>query len=146
MLSLTDPSNGRPILTFRPSLWKHLDTNRDRLSINLFWPKKLSDLQDEDYDDEANMLPYESLTPLLTFRSLRSLTLGGMERSYQRLIWQTVFLNPGLRDLTLEMALEPVVISDNLKKCIKLTKDWIFPMPIPGWGAYLPSSFPAIVH
>lgn len=77
-------------MNFRASLWKHLDTSRDKLSLNLFWPKKLEDLQDEDFDEEANMLPYDLMKPLLTFRSLKSLTLGGMERSYQRLIWYVV--------------------------------------------------------
>jgi hypothetical protein len=41
------------------------------------------------------------MKPLLNFTNLRSLTLSGMERSYQRIIWQTVFQNPQLNDLTI---------------------------------------------
>jgi hypothetical protein len=136
-VQLTDicSSNGRPILNFRASLWKHLDTSRDKLSINLFWPKKIEDLEDEDYDEEANVFPYDPMKPLLNFTNLRSLTLGGMERSYQRIIWRTVFQNPQLNDLTLEMALSPVIIREALPKCMSVTKGYIFPVPIPKWAS-----------
>jgi hypothetical protein len=85
------------------------------------------------------VFPYEATKPLLNFTNLRSLTLSGMERSYQRIIWQTVFQNPQLNDLTIEMALSPVVIREALPKRMGVTKDWTYPIPIPGWAsiAYL---------
>ncbi|KOS45635.1 hypothetical protein ACN38_g3460 [Penicillium nordicum] len=45
-----------------------------------------------------------ALRPLVEFRNLRVLRLTGMFKSYQRTIWQAVWLNPQLVTLELEMA------------------------------------------
>ena len=94
------------------------------------------------------MFPYDAMKPLLNFTNLRSLTLNGMERSYQRIIWQTVFRNPQLYDLTLEMALSPVIIREALPQCMKVNRGWIFPTPIPGWASatYLGHHGEGILH
>lgn len=88
------------------------------------------------------------MKPLLNFKNLRSLTLGGMERSYQRIIWQTVFQNSQLNDLTLEMALSPVIIREALPKCMGITKEYMFPIPIPGRASivYLGHHGEGILH
>jgi hypothetical protein len=94
------------------------------------------------------MFPYDAMKPLLNFTNLRSLTLNGMEKSYQHIIWQTVFRNPQLYDLTLEMALSPVIIREALPQCMKVNKGWIFPTPIPGWASatYLGHHGEGILH
>lgn len=50
------------------------------------------------------ILSLEQMRPLAEFRNLRVLKLTGMMKSYQRIIWQAVWLNPKLTTLELEMA------------------------------------------
>ncbi|KKZ63044.1 hypothetical protein EMCG_02614 [[Emmonsia] crescens] len=60
-------------------------------------------------DEDDDILPLETMAPLCNFRNLRFLRLTGMSQSYQMYIWQAVWLNPGLEELELEMALEPCI-------------------------------------
>ncbi|OQE35116.1 hypothetical protein PENCOP_c014G04895 [Penicillium coprophilum] len=50
------------------------------------------------------ILSLEQVRPLGEFRNLRVLKLTGMMKSYQPIIWQTVWVNPQLTTLELEMA------------------------------------------
>ncbi|CAI7596830.1 unnamed protein product [Penicillium glandicola] len=60
-------------------------------------------------EDEIRItiLTLEQMRPLVEFRRLRVLKLTGMMRSYQPIIWQTVWVNPQLTTLELEMAVGP---------------------------------------
>jgi hypothetical protein len=104
-----------PIIHFRPQLWRHLETTRDALNLDLFWPQKLHELAEREEEDRENIqcerhvFSLEGLVPLCEFRRLRSLRLGEMLQSYQTCIWRTCWLNPGLEELVLEMALEPTM-------------------------------------
>ena len=101
----------RPIMHFRPNLWRHLERNRQTLNLDLFWPLRLNkeEASEEIEAAEADIFPIQELRPLCEFRQLRSLQLNGMLQSYQKYIWQTCWLNPGLEELTLEMALKPSI-------------------------------------
>lgn len=50
------------------------------------------------------ILSLEQMRALTEFRNLRVLKLTGMMKSYQRIIWHAVWLNPQLTTLELEMA------------------------------------------
>ena len=94
----------KPILTFRGgSAWKYLEEDREDLYLDLFWPTK------KENPFRPDVMPLEGLAPLCNFRNLTFLKLTGMMRSYQKFIWQAVWLNPGLEVLELEMALEPCI-------------------------------------
>lgn len=111
--------SGHPIIHFRPQLWRHLEPTRDTLDLDLFWPQRSEgsgereEEEEEDSNDgnqdDASIFPSQGLLPLCEFRNLRSLRLGGMLQSYQAYIWRTCWLNPGLEELVLEMALEPTI-------------------------------------
>ncbi|KAJ5177317.1 uncharacterized protein N7500_000016 [Penicillium coprophilum] len=60
----------------------------------------------EEPEDEIviTILSLEQVRPLGEFRNLRVLKLTGMMKSYQPIIWQTVWVNPQLTILELEMA------------------------------------------
>jgi hypothetical protein len=66
----------------------------------------------------------EDLEPLCNFRQLRSLKITGMMESYQKYIWQAVWLNPHLRELTLEMALEPNIRKGHNKAWPTIKGTW----------------------
>lgn len=111
-VDLGDAQN--PIMHFRPQLWRHLERKRKIINLDLFWPQRwLGCEEEEDPSDhhqcEREIFPLQGLKPLCEFRSLRSLRLGGMLQSYQTYVWQTCWLNPGLEELVLEMALEPTI-------------------------------------
>lgn len=117
LLDLTDDKTDEPVsrkeqkmkmdayvpvkMIFTKELWQIIDTNLEELHLDLFWPKLQAEPQDGD------VFPLEDLEPLCNFRQLRSLKITGMMESYQKYIWQAVWLNPHLRELTMEMALEP---------------------------------------
>lgn len=88
---------------FTKELWPSIDTSLKELHLDLFWPKVGAEPR------EGDVFPVEDLEPLCNFRQLRSLKITGMMESYQKYIWQAVWLNPHLRELALEMALEPNV-------------------------------------
>lgn len=105
--------SSKPIMSFSGgATWRHLEVETDELALDLFWPTK------KESPFRPSIMPVQELSPLCNFRNLRSLTLTGMLRSYQPYIWQTVWLNPGLEELGLEMALEP---------CIRRTFDSSWP-------------------
>ena len=106
---------------FRPNLWRHLDRDRSILNIDLFWPLKPEATAE---DDDSDVFPLEDLQLLCEFRNLRSLQLNGMLQSYQKDIWQTCWLNPGLEELTLEMALEPVMNESYSPSCPVIQSGW----------------------
>ncbi|KAM5434724.1 hypothetical protein MferCBS31731_006496 [Microsporum ferrugineum] len=98
----------KPIISFRGgAAWQSLDQNCEVLALDLFWPTKRNNPFDNPF--RSDIMPVEELSSLCNFRNLRKLKLTGMSRSYQKYIWQTVWLNPGLEELELEMALEPCI-------------------------------------
>lgn len=114
----------RPIMHFRSNLWKHLERERSTLNLDLFWPLKNDRTDDGTEDEESDLFPFEDMRPLCEFRHLRSLQLNGMLQSYQKYIWQTCWLNPGLEELTLEMALEPTMHDPYSENCPTIENDW----------------------
>lgn len=81
----------KPIMNFRPHLWKHLDTTDSSLKLDLFWPVKVGDEddgvhtsvpkdEDEDIIVEDVCLPIEGFKPILCFRNLCVLQITGMMR------------------------------------------------------------------
>lgn len=98
-------SESKPFMSFRGgNAWKYLDTDREQLHLDLFWPDK-----ENRNPFRPDTFPLEDLAPLCNFRHLSFLKLTGMMQSYQKYIWQTVWLNPQLEVLELEMALEPCI-------------------------------------
>jgi len=112
---------GKPILSFKGgSAWKHLELDRSNLHLDVFWPckREIPFIQDT--------FPLEEMSPLCNFRQLKFLKVTGMMQSYQKYIWQAVWLNPALEELALEMALEP---------CIRRTFDGAWPSIKGEWVA-----------
>ena len=99
-------SNLEPIAFMGRETWKDLDLNAKELHLDLFR------LQDPE-DPEDNMLPAQELSLLLSHRNLRVLKITGMLQSYQKCIWQLVWMNPKLEVLELEMALEPEILMED---------------------------------
>ena len=98
-------SESKPVMSFRGgSAWKYLDADREQLQLDLFWPEK-----DNRNPFRPDTFPLESLAPLCNFHHLTFLKLTGMMQSYQKYIWQAVWLNPQLEVLELEMGLEPCI-------------------------------------
>ena len=123
-LDLGDSQN--PIIHFRPQLWKHFEPTRDTINLDLFWPQRLNYHEEEEDGDESHdksIFPLQGLIPLCEFRRLRSLRLGGMLQSYQTYIWQTCWLNPGLEELVLEMALQPSM-NDSYRSWTPINGPW----------------------
>lgn len=122
----------RPILNFRPQLWRHLDRNREILNLDLFWPLRLDEESDSDDGegegdndgDSKGLFPFKDLLPLKTFYNLHYLQLNGMMRSYQPIIWATCWANKGLTKVHLEMALEPTMCEDIVHKHRKIDEKW----------------------
>jgi hypothetical protein len=112
---------GKPIISFRGgSAWKQLPLHRDNLHLDVFWPSK------REIPFVKDTFPLEEMLPLCNYRQLRFLKITGMMQSYQKYIWQAVWLNPGLEELALEMALEP---------CIRRTFDVAWPSIKGQWVA-----------
>ena len=105
-------------MVFTKELWESIDTNLQDLHLDLLWPKVQAE------PSEGDVFPLEDLEPLCEFRQLRSLKITGMVESYQKYIWQAAWLNPYLKELTLEMALEP-----NIRKA----QDKAWPTIKGGW-------------
>lgn len=82
----------------------------------------------------ARVLPLNELNPLTEFRHLRVLKITGMMRTYQKYIWETVWRNPELTDLWLEMALKPEITlpRDTRARCCRPAQDW--PVICPDWN------------
>ncbi|KAJ9489122.1 hypothetical protein VN97_g4158, partial [Penicillium thymicola] len=60
--------------------------------------------REEEIEIRITIPSHHALRPLVEFRNLRVLRLTGMFKSYQRILWQAVWLNPQLVTLELEMA------------------------------------------
>lgn len=103
---------------FTKELWQSIDINLEELHLDLFWPKVQAEPRDGD------VFPLEDLEPLCNFRQLRSLKITGMMESYQKYIWQAVWRNPHLKELTLEMALEPSIRKDHDKAWPTIKGTW----------------------
>ncbi|KAJ5212936.1 hypothetical protein N7449_000105 [Penicillium cf. viridicatum] len=73
------------------------------------------------------------LRPLCEFRKLRVLRLTGMLKSYQRIIWQAVWLNPQLTTLELEMAVELDIKKPGARGWKPITDGWV--MNVKSFGA-----------
>lgn len=97
-------TSSKPLQFFRGGVaWGYIERDTDELNFDLFWPIKKGSFSGTD------MLDVEELAPLCSFRGLRSLKVTGMMQSYQRYIWQAAWVNLGLEELELEMALEPCI-------------------------------------
>ncbi|KAL1956078.1 hypothetical protein VTO42DRAFT_7673 [Malbranchea cinnamomea] len=109
----------KPILSFRGgSAWKYLDPEREQLHLDLFWPAK------KENPFRPDIFPVENLAPLCNFRCLTYLKLTGMMQSYQKYIWHTVWLNPQLEVVELEMALEPCIRRTSNAKWPSIKGEW----------------------
>ncbi|KIW30549.1 uncharacterized protein PV07_06287 [Cladophialophora immunda] len=121
----------KPIVNFRPQLWRHLDKDRPILNLDLFWPIKLDEINDDEEDensdgDSKGIFPFKDLKPLQIFHNLHYLQLNGMMRSYQPIIWATCWVNKNLTKLRLEMALEPEMNEDTKQMYRKIDETWSY--------------------
>ena len=89
----TVDNSSLPCVTFSKRLLIWMEHNKQHLEIDLFRP-----------ESDESVFPLHDLSPLCLYRDLRTLKITGMMQSYQSYIWLTVWLNPQLTDLTLEMA------------------------------------------
>ncbi|KAL4945285.1 hypothetical protein BDV06DRAFT_209535 [Aspergillus oleicola] len=122
-----------PLMEFRGGrLWTALRKDRRTLGLDVFWPVPLSantttiatddNTKDNSHnhrnsnkcpekqngeEEDPTLFPPPGMTPLCTFRNLRSLKITGMMQSYQSYIFQAAWLNPNLEELELGMALPP---------------------------------------
>ena len=113
------------IKEFRPEAWPTLKADTTILKLDLFWPIKAEDMengsvQNTDGDQKGNF-SFKELKPLITFHNLHVLHLSGMMRSYQPIIWETVWMNANLSKVTLEMALEPELRDGKFSHCLPLS-------------------------
>ena len=92
---------GRAI-AFSKTALIHMDRGIYDISMDLF---RLS--------NNPSVYPVHDLAPLCQYRHLRSLTITGMMQSYQSRIWEVVWLNLYLTDLTLEMEMDGEERLDN---------------------------------
>ncbi|KAH0557178.1 hypothetical protein GP486_005029 [Trichoglossum hirsutum] len=75
-------------------------------------------------DDETGAFLPEDLVPLRTLAALRSLTVVGMTESYQKQIWEALWLIPGVRHLDLRMTTEPALRRDRDEKWEYIEGPW----------------------
>ena len=137
---ILEPGSDKPILHFRAYLWRYLDRDRKTLNLDLFWPQNLDEdpsSELDDNDEAGDVFALEDMRPLLEFRHLKSLKLGGMLVSYQKSIWMACWLNPGLEELFLEMALEPEIRRECRPLWPKIEKDWEVRRATEGSTTYL---------
>ncbi|KKY15706.1 hypothetical protein UCRPC4_g06207 [Phaeomoniella chlamydospora] len=113
-----------PPRPFYPAYWPLLERDRTKLDLDLFWPQKFHHGAGSQSDDDDNEFPLEELRPILEFRNLKSLRLTGLLSSYQKYIWEACWLNSGLEDLTIEMALEPELLGDWRKNWKLMDGNW----------------------
>lgn len=91
----TEEKDDRPMFEFSKQLLIWMNHDKEHLEIDLWRPEGLK-----------HIYPVHVLSPLCLYRNLHSLKIVGMMRSYQYYIWQVVWVNPYLSELTLEMASE----------------------------------------
>ncbi|EXJ65038.1 hypothetical protein A1O7_01377 [Cladophialophora yegresii CBS 114405] len=120
----------KPIMEFHPELWPVLERNRPVLNLDLFWPIKCERVDNAEEQrtegDQKGTFPPRDLRPLVSFRNLHVLHLGGMRKSYQPVIWEACFVNANLTKLTLEMALEPEISDDFKAQYKKIDSTWAY--------------------
>lgn len=80
--------------------WDQIPRYIDKLDLE-FLPPEMRTYQ------FPNIALAGAMSPLFSFRRLRSLRLTRMTQSFQEQIWQVVWMNPELRDLELGMVLRP---------------------------------------
>ena len=78
---------------FSKQLLIEMDHSKHHLEIDLFRPER-----------SEVIFPTHVLFTLALYHKLRTLKIVGMKASYQSNIWPAVWLNPELKELTLEMA------------------------------------------
>lgn len=138
--TLEPGGSDKPILHFRAYLWRYLDRDRNTLNLDLFWPQTFEEDHPPELDDsdgDRDSFALEDMRPLIEFRHLKSLKLGGMLVSYQKYIWMACWLNPGLEDLFLEMALEPEIRRECRSLWPKIEQGWEVRRVNEGSTAYL---------
>lgn len=92
----------KPLMFFRGGAsWNVFPRDMQAIGIDLFWPVK------QDQEGDREVLHIEEMVPLRQFRGLRVLKITGMLQSYQKYIWQAAWLNTGLEELELGMAIGP---------------------------------------
>ncbi|KAL4792258.1 hypothetical protein BDV19DRAFT_392259 [Aspergillus venezuelensis] len=85
-----------------------LEDRNDNHHINIETKDLIKGREEEGGEEEdPSLFPLSDMTPLCTFRNLRSLKITGMMQSYQSYIFQAAWLNPNLEELELGMALPP---------------------------------------
>jgi hypothetical protein len=62
--------------------------------------------------DGNGAFPPEDLVPLRRLTALKSLTIVGMTQSYQKQIWEALWLIPSIKHLDLRMITEPALRRD----------------------------------
>lgn len=128
----------KPLLNFKKHLWDHLDCSRKTLHIDLFWPADEEESRgDTKKDERLELFALEDLAPLCNFRNLRSLKIGGMLQSYQKYIWSCCWLNPGLWELTLEMAVEPELEGPQSSQWAYIREGWVSKSESQGSAVYM---------
>ncbi|KAF3480603.1 uncharacterized protein GIQ15_05950 [Arthroderma uncinatum] len=135
----------KPIISFRGgSAWQSLNLNCEVLALDLFWPTKRQNPFENPF--RPDIMPLEELSSLCNFRNLRRLKLTGMSQSYQKYIWQTVWLNPGLEELDLEMALEPCIRRTFNADWPSIKGDWSYRTVDEAPGSYYGESGEGELH
>ncbi|KAH0543118.1 hypothetical protein FGG08_002544 [Glutinoglossum americanum] len=74
--------------------------------------------------EENDAFPPEDLVPLRTLTALQSLTLVGMIDSYQKQIWEALWLIPSMKHLDLRMITEPSLRRDRDEKWEFIKGSW----------------------
>ena len=82
-----------------------LGANTAEIRIDVFKP-----------DVAEGVVLWTELAPLSMFKNLHTLVITGMVQSYQRIIWEVVWLNSQLEKLVLVMAEEPTVLQPQWAK------------------------------
>ncbi|PIG82944.1 hypothetical protein AARAC_008157 [Aspergillus arachidicola] len=118
--STTDSSQTRTHNIAKATPTKAEATERQR-HLQPQSPVQSQEPKENPQEQETEIFPLSSLTPLLHFRHLRTLKLTGMMSSYQKYIWQAAWLNPHLEELELGMALAPSLRRNYVTKwpCIR---------------------------
>lgn len=98
--------------------WTRINPGCERLALDLFSSYEPSNPLSGD------MLHVREMAPLGYFRNLRSLKLTGMLQSYQKAIWEAVWVNPELEELELGMALKPSLHCEAASSWYSIHGDW----------------------
>lgn len=116
---IEDPNAVISIEEFKGGLsWTCIDKSCRGLDLDLFCA------HEPENPISSHILDLQDMAPLSSFRNLRSLKLTGMMQSYQQHIWRTVWMNPQLEDLELDMALEPSLHDEVLSSWFSIHGNW----------------------